>query len=1196
MVQTVKGLEANLYPLPPRVDPKSLSVDKPQELLRALQETISYIQNLPVYDQSLKESISRNFLTTNNLVPEINVETLFADDIYVGGSVEDDSPSLIISGVNNQILVKDTDGNIVVRMGLFTGDIAGIRFYDADGNVVLALTGSIKEDVQDDFVGAYITDHRSELQGPQGRFELRIYINSAAAPATPTGGTYNLDNGVFVPPLGWSFNPADPPTGQDTYFSKADIDPATDTGVVDLTWSESTPAGGTGPAGPPGTDGDDGQDGMDGQDGTAGIAGADGSDGQVGTTGQTGAPGTPGTDGDDGVAGTDGNDGQAGTTGQTGATGTPGTDGQTGASGVDGIPGEDGVGYEFIFTVTAGIQIPSNQRPLNSWGYDQPVSVNGLTWHDAAPNVTSILQYLWRSQRVVVGTPSSGDAVTDQWTQPTIQSRYSAPGSQGPEGTAGTDGEDGATGPAGATGTPGTDGQTGATGTPGTPGATGTPGTPGQTGATGTPGTPGNDGAVGDQGVKGDPGVGVEYIFAVTPVSFANDDDEWAASAYAPSNAWGFDEPATVTVVAASRISDVEELIWTDGATALDSSVVELLWRAERPTAGTPAVGDVVSDDFLTPVIVHRSTDTADYLEVNPITTTQIVDGAINLGGNKVTGVLQLAHIDADVQNTIPVWGGSSVTFDTTVGNKIYLFELIPSLRNLLPHIPGAEGFTADYIFGIGEPTVRGSFGMWGVAYDDLVVGTNQAVPSTAKEIFIIAGEEIKVWRNGAGTKIFMKPTVVGEGGTIHDIVAVKNPDGTGTSSTSITADIVTNSEDEDYIYYREPGLGERITSAELYIEGSNQISSASSDGDYIYSATGARVFDFEGVRQQALESSSFRNPRGSTIFDSHIFYSHYVNSTTSYEVRVKNLSTGLRVSTKEFSLALENFQPGGFANDGTYLYVVDYSDVKVYVYRLSDGARQGTREFNLHPDNAASHSVAVIEDFYLAVWNNDTSGAEDLNRKTYVYRLSDGVRQANREFITGRLLDDQGTALEGDDARFWGMFYRSSNRTLYLLANSSYIRIAGESYVNIVSVWQAYQELPTNVPSGDTDVIDDTPEKWNREILGQNGGRFYLSKRTRSFQNERFLDATVFDDFEEVTGNFTIPQYLWRKGSTTPSNPSGGTTSENHEPTNYSRDRLLSDASNNVYRWKRDATYDVDGDFVSATIWGGRVQTAPAA
>ena len=293
MVQAVKGLEANLYPLPPRVDPKSLSVDKPQEVLRALQETIAWIQNLPVYDQSLKESISRNFLTTNNLVPEINVETLFADDIYVGGSVEDDSPSLIISGVNNQILVKDTDGNIVVRMGLFTGDIAGIRFYDADGNVVLALTGSIKEDVQDDFVGAYINDHKSELQGPQGRFELRIYINSAAAPATPTGGTYNLDNGVFVPPLGWSFNPADPPTGQDTYFSKANIDPATDAGVVDLTWSESTPAGGTGPAGPPGTDGDDGQAGMDGQDGTAGIAGADGSDGQVGTTGQTGQTGAP---------------------------------------------------------------------------------------------------------------------------------------------------------------------------------------------------------------------------------------------------------------------------------------------------------------------------------------------------------------------------------------------------------------------------------------------------------------------------------------------------------------------------------------------------------------------------------------------------------------------------------------------------------------------------------------------------------------------------------------------------------------------------------------------------------------------------------------------------------------------------------------------------------------------------------------
>ena len=145
--------------------------------------------------------------------------------------------------------------------------------------------------------------------------------------------------------------------------------------------------------------------------------------------------GIQGEDGDDGIAGTDGIDG---------------TDGIAGADGTDGVAGEDGVGYEYVFAVTAGTSIPNNQRPLNSWGYDEPVARNGLTWYDAAPNVTTTEQYLWRSQRVVIGTPSTGEAITALWTPPTIQSRYSAPGTQGPIGVPGQDGADGAVGGAGA--------------------------------------------------------------------------------------------------------------------------------------------------------------------------------------------------------------------------------------------------------------------------------------------------------------------------------------------------------------------------------------------------------------------------------------------------------------------------------------------------------------------------------------------------------------------------------------------------------------------------------------------------------------------------------------------------------------------------------------------------------------------------
>ena len=941
------------------------------------------------------------------------------------------------------------------------------------------------------------------------------------------------------------------------------------------------------------------------------------------------------------MAGADGNDGQAGTTGQTGATGTPGTDGDDGASGEDGIPGEDGVGYEFIFTVTAGIQIPSNQRPLNSWGYDQPVSVNGLTWHDAAPNVTSILQYLWRSQRVVVGTPSSGDAVTDQWTQPTIQSRYSAPGSQGPEGTAGTDGEDGApgtpgtdgqTGPTGATGTPGTpgatgtpgtpgnDGDDGATGTPGTPGndgqagttgqtgATGTPGTDGQTGptgatgtpgtpgATGTPGTPGNDGAVGDQGVKGDPGVGVEYIFAVTPVSFANDDDEWTASAYAPSNAWGFDEPATVTVVAASRINDVEELIWTDGATALDSSVVELLWRAERPTAGTPTVGDVVSANFLTPVIVHRSTDAAEYLQANPITNSEIADGAINLGGSKVTGVLQLGHIDADVQNVVPIWAGTPIQFDQNVGNKIYIFQVNPGLFDLLPGIPGAENFAADYIQGLAEPEQPGSFGYWGIPVSQLVVGTSQAVPSNAKHIGIVTGntdaqvEEIKVWRNGVGTKIFMKPSVVGDGGTIHNILAIRDPDNVGTSITALTvSSITTESEDEDYIYYREPAQGEHSSDEDYYIEENfNSQGGIGEDSNYLYlkragNQNNIYVYDFEGNHQtgRSLNPSALggNSVSAMTVADGYC----WVPGNSSRKVFAIDKNTGINNTSREF-LYGEARSIRAATNDGTYIYLIDTSS-HVQVYRISDGVRQVAREFDLHSNNSATRSSNIIENTYLVTW--DPSDV-----RVYVYSLSDGARQVDMEIqLPVSVLDNLNISL--NLSSFYGIYIR--NNKVFLVQGSGYLYNSPTSDRRVfVTAWFFISDLLTEVPDGNIDIEESTPTDWDREILGQNGGRFYLGKRTRTFQNERFFNATVFDDFEEITGNFTISQYLWRKSITVPSNPSGGMTSENHEPTNYSRTRFLSTTTEGVYRWKRDAIYDVDGDFVSATVWGDRLQTAP--
>ena len=73
--------------------------------------------------------------------------------------------------------------------------------------------------------------------GAQGRFEISIHINATAAPAAPTGGSYDTATGVLAPPTGWTEAPTVPGTGEEVYVSQAVIDPNTQSGAVIPVWS-----------------------------------------------------------------------------------------------------------------------------------------------------------------------------------------------------------------------------------------------------------------------------------------------------------------------------------------------------------------------------------------------------------------------------------------------------------------------------------------------------------------------------------------------------------------------------------------------------------------------------------------------------------------------------------------------------------------------------------------------------------------------------------------------------------------------------------------------------------------------------------------------------------------------------------------------------------------------------------------------
>ena len=390
--------------------------------------------------------------------------------------------------------------------------------------------------------------------GPQGQYEILIFQNAASAPAKPTGGSFNVDDGVLTTaPTDWSATP-ETPTGSDrAWASRAIIDPNKQSGSISPTWSDTYEAGGRGPAGADGQ----GFEFVYTATNTTSIRNRSrpnnnwGYD-QPGTRGgqqwyddapsltaalpnlwrsQRAVPGTP-TAGDAVTAqwSVPRIVGHYGSQGDTGAPGAAGADGADGVDGEDGSDGVDGFGFEYVFAATNTSNIATSKRPDNAWGFDSAGTSDDLVWSDDAPSLSSATPVLWRSQRVVSGTPTKGDAVTAEWSGPVVVGRY------GETGEAGADGEDG------------------------------------------------SDGAA---------GYGFEYVFAAT-------DTDTLAAGVLPLNTWGFDSPVTRG-----------EVEWQDEAPSLSTSA-RFLWRAQRAVQGTPIKGAAVTATWSTPKIVGAYGETGE--------------------------------------------------------------------------------------------------------------------------------------------------------------------------------------------------------------------------------------------------------------------------------------------------------------------------------------------------------------------------------------------------------------------------------------------------------------------------------------------------------------------------------------------------------------------------------------------------------
>ena len=114
--------------------------------------------------------------------------------------------------------------------------------------------------------------------------------------------------------------------------------------------------------------------------------------------------------------------------------------------------------------------------------------------------------------------------------------------------------------------------------------------------------------------------------------------------------------------------------------------------------------------------------------------------------------------------------------------------------------------------------------------------------------------------------------------------------------------------------------------------------------------------------------------------------------------------------TSKDITLDDENGAPRGIWSDSTTIWVVDFSDRKLYAYALDGGARQKTKDINLVPHK----KFRGLWSDKTTIWVSDTT-----DRKLYAYTLSNRNRDDTKEFV----LDSDNDAPRGiwsDGTTIW--------------------------------------------------------------------------------------------------------------------------------------------------------------------------------
>ena len=128
------------------------------------------------------------------------------------------------------------------------------------------------------------------------------------------------------------------------------------------------------------------------------------------------------------------------------------------------------------------------------------------------------------------------------------------------------------------------------------------------------------------------------------------------------------------------------------------------------------------------------------------------------------------------------------------------------------------------------------------------------------------------------------------------------------------------------------------------------------------------------------------------------------------------------------------------------------------------------------------------------------------------------------------------------------------------------------------------------STPSGGTNDEDHLPTNWSRtQPSATTTQAVYRSRRTRTYNGGVFASASAWSAPVQVAGKVSVTtdtDRIYRRASSTPTRPTGGTSDEDHLPSGWSRSNPGATSSQAVYRSTRTRTYN-GGVFASAGAWG---------